>query len=467
MADPITNLGQIAVIPQIAASKFLITDANGLPSAATAAQLVASHKHSTLSAPDGSPSPAVSVDDSGRFGVATTSPTGQLQVEGHTHPLAVLRHTAVGEVYDENARIYIDHKRENLAHGITAVLPTDSVMLTRSVIGPIDGLDGGIKEIVVNTGLDTQEPARTLRQIAGHLAIDVGDKDGTNTKAFPDASTMVAIQNNGVTKATINGAGALKLYGYPAGAEVSTDPLLTVSTREGEDLFLVKDDGGITINAPQLPEDPRTILNVAVDGSTILNLNSDGDFVIEGDVKIYDSLNVDASEGSIPAVSIHNDSDGGGLSVSASATGAALFSVTNGNGYKVYVLADGKVGIGTATPTHVLHVHDESNNQTIHLTGAATGQESTDGIYLSVAGTVDAVLQNMEAGYLAFGTTGTERMRILADGKVGIGTTAPKSPLHVVGLPVYANNTAAIAGGLTAGAFYRTGADPDPVCVVH
>lgn len=37
----------------------------------------------------------------------------------------------------------------------------------------------------------------------------------------------------------------------------------------------------------------------------------------------------------------------------------------------------------------------------------------------------------------------------------------------VVGLPIYANNAAAITGGLAAGDFYRTGADPDPVCVVH
>ena len=60
-----------------------------------------------------------------------------------------------------------------------------------------------------------------------------------------------------------------------------------------------------------------------------------------------------------------------------------------------------------------------------------------------------------------------ERVRVDKDGFVGINTTAPKSMLHVVGLPVYANNAAAITGGLTAGAFYRTGADPDPVCVVH
>jgi len=35
------------------------------------------------------------------------------------------------------------------------------------------------------------------------------------------------------------------------------------------------------------------------------------------------------------------------------------------------------------------------------------------------------------------------------------------------GLPVYADNVAAITGGLAVGAFYRTGDDPDPVCVVH
>ncbi len=52
-------------------------------------------------------------------------------------------------------------------------------------------------------------------------------------------------------------------------------------------------------------------------------------------------------------------------------------------------------------------------------------------------------------------------------GQVGIGTVTPGSKLAVVGLPIYANNAAAITGGLAAGDFYRTNADPDPVCVVH
>ncbi len=50
----------------------------------------------------------------------------------------------------------------------------------------------------------------------------------------------------------------------------------------------------------------------------------------------------------------------------------------------------------------------------------------------------------------------TEKMTIKNDGKVGIGAPNPTSKLQVVGLPVYEDNAEATAGGLTAGAFYRT-----------
>jgi len=56
---------------------------------------------------------------------------------------------------------------------------------------------------------------------------------------------------------------------------------------------------------------------------------------------------------------------------------------------------------------------------------------------------------------------------ILKVGNVGIGTATPTAKLQVVGLATYANNAAAVAAGLTAGAFYRSNGDPDLVCVVH
>ncbi len=51
---------------------------------------------------------------------------------------------------------------------------------------------------------------------------------------------------------------------------------------------------------------------------------------------------------------------------------------------------------------------------------------------------------------------GTSKMRITSSGWVGIGTTSPTSKLQVTGLPSYADNATALAGGLTVGAFYHT-----------
>lgn len=53
-------------------------------------------------------------------------------------------------------------------------------------------------------------------------------------------------------------------------------------------------------------------------------------------------------------------------------------------------------------------------------------------------------------------TTIVDLFTIMRSGFCGIGTNNPTSKLQVVGLLVFANNTAAISAGLTAGAFYRT-----------
>jgi hypothetical protein len=48
----------------------------------------------------------------------------------------------------------------------------------------------------------------------------------------------------------------------------------------------------------------------------------------------------------------------------------------------------------------------------------------------------------------------------------GSDATASWDKMSVT-LSVYANNAAAVTGGLAVGTFYRTGGDPDLVCVVH
>jgi hypothetical protein len=79
----------------------------------------------------------------------------------------------------------------------------------------------------------------------------------------------------------------------------------------------------------------------------------------------------------------------------------------------------------------------------------------------TIEGKKESAVANNYSSYLAFYTIdnaggSSERLRINGSGNVGIGTVAPTSKLQVVGLPTYESNALALAGGLTAGAFYRT-----------
>lgn len=47
------------------------------------------------------------------------------------------------------------------------------------------------------------------------------------------------------------------------------------------------------------------------------------------------------------------------------------------------------------------------------------------------------------------------------------GVSLTPAGMKLTTVPAYANNAAALAGGLTVGALYRNGADPDNLCIVH
>ena len=123
----------------------------------------------------------------------------------------------------------------------------------------------------------------------------------------------------------------------------------------------------------------------------------------------------------------------------------------------------GKVGIGTDAPQSILD---------LKLSGAEPKFIKFDSIPANIPFKKVSALQytyygeTANIGMVRGGTTDIssisidfneiEVVRFQKDGKVGIGTDTPTSKLHVVGIPVYVDNAAAIAGGLTAGAFYRT-----------
>ncbi len=91
------------------------------------------------------------------------------------------------------------------------------------------------------------------------------------------------------------------------------------------------------------------------------------------------------------------------------------------------------VGIGTIAPQWNLQVNSPSVESVLQLSAqSTTGAGDLDGLLLGVnsSGAHLSLMENMK---LSFGTNSTERMRITADGYVGIGTTSPTNFVHFHG----------------------------------
>ncbi|MDB4681330.1 tail fiber domain-containing protein [bacterium] len=110
--------------------------------------------------------------------------------------------------------------------------------------------------------------------------------------------------------------------------------------------------------------------------------------------------------------------------INPSATGTTRFTINSSE--KLRITSDGKVGIGTSSPTRTLHV-DASAGANVEISRTGLG-----GLYLESDGTNGVTRSTSATGSLIFQTNGVnEKMRITSDGKVGIGTSAPSVKLDV------------------------------------
>ncbi len=90
------------------------------------------------------------------------------------------------------------------------------------------------------------------------------------------------------------------------------------------------------------------------------------------------------------------------------------------------------IGIRTTSPSNNLHIHqDDSDKSIAQFTNTVTGTASGDGFQIGITSSEEALLNMKESKPIIFKTSDTERLRLDANGLLGLGNDSPSARLSV------------------------------------
>lgn len=224
---------------------------------------------------------------------------------------------------------------------------------------------------------------------------------------------------------------------------VQGEPALDLTNKR----LYTEDSGGDVIEVGTNPTELQ-VDNINIDGNAITSTDTDGNIAITpngtGEVDIS---KVDIDSGTIDGVTIGGASAGAGTFTTITGSGDMAIDTDT-----LFVdVSENRVGIGTSSPTKLLHLSDASSTpllieRTNSNANTSIEYKNTGGsLFSGIGGTQEfaigkdpdlATLTNTFVQFketeLRFRTQGTERMRIDSSGNVGIGTSSPSFPLDIV-----------------------------------
>jgi hypothetical protein len=415
---------------------------------------------------------AMTITSGGNVGIGTTSPSEKLDLLGtfrqsttSTQPMLIYGDSAatnglfrvqideVNDSFGTGARTFLGDGGIDIfiGTGNSSYTPANTyIALNHS--GEISmGAGSATKHLVISTsgnvGIGTTSFGTSLLNVNGNIGLA-----GDTTKYFymPDVNQGTGSIYMQAGFGSSQAGGALRLYGHNATAYTGGDVevglsgkgnFLINSTIGGSRLVTVNINGNVGIGTTS----PGS--NLHIKGSN----DSGADFGAE--IRVWENAFGASLQGSTQGntaafvgnfrynfttagSSIQNYPNAGqgilfkdGIHVYSSnpgGSGGGTFTPSE----RLTIKTDGNVGIGTTSPSSILHILDTSANDTTLIIGAA-GE-----VPIIKAGGANTDLQ-IEAvgagGYLNFVTNGTSRMLISGGGSVGIGTTSPTNKLHIVG----------------------------------
>jgi hypothetical protein len=438
---------------------------------------------------------SVIYDNGTNVGIGTTSPGARLEVKSaapDTFFADFISSTGSG-----SAKIYENSNSHPLLYMADATGTTTIVLNSSGVSYLTSG------NIIIGGTADNGD----LLQVQGTSYFDGNVGIGTvNPSSKLDISGAVKIDTDGTYGSEygmVGFGGTTDGYNRIFGRTTTADGLFLASAT-GRGIFF-RANGGNTDHMVVIASG-----NVGI-GTTSpsAKLEVNGDIAVSGDNKVYsegDTLTLRA--GGTSGTYLMVDDTVGGVGIGTTSIGYALdvngdvrassnlylgsyvyhngdtntyFGFPTNDTYAVrtngsdilYINSSGDVGIGTTSPDRRLHVKDsaivitklEGTNQgslldlvNSNASQAYNGLRFTQGTTGKMA--ITHIADGTTKGYVQIGNNWAAGSEILVvDGRtsnVGIGTTSPTAKLHVVGLPNYADNATALAGGLTVGAFYHT-----------